>query len=226
MYFENPFAKFAIRDNERLERVIQNEYSKVELAGSGVSFQDQVVDPTLAIRRDIEKLSPFFEIKNYRVKVPYSATISGVEKYFLSTPLTVVDGHASLDEHRTIRVTLSLVEIIYIYYKGNDISVIDPDDVIRIYNDLDTLISNYNEVVGRSYNRFPILEETINTIIRFRDEIYSNNVDMFTYEEKRLENINPFDLGFNGALMTNKNTSLTLVDNNNADVHTGYRAKY
>lgn len=226
--FVNPFAKYKTNQEDKFNLLLA-----LDGGGDKSSKFDPGEDPYSDFNRELKKLLPFLELKDYSVKVPYQATLDNIEKFAITPLATMVEGKAANEEESNYKVTVRVntLKILLYYHKGYSIDVVNPDDVLNIYNDLDKLLTKFNNIINSSYNKYPIMDGVLEAVSNLMSDIRENNPDMMEYEENRLENHNPFDLGFGGTLMNYKNNPIELsqvanVEEQIENVISGYRPKY
>lgn len=118
--------------------------------------------------------------KLFRVKVPTLATLTAIDYHFGIRLNHYVDefGRAGNDKNKNQEwstVLLNLERIIEIYEEGFPVHMLNMDDLMIVYEELDNYVKSMGSLVKNSPNGQALFDKRIYVIEKFVNEMFGNN---------------------------------------------------
>ena len=169
--------------------------------------------------------------KLFKVRVPRIATLSDFDLEVLGLPIDYVDGErvskieSKKNESELIVAMFNLDALINLYINGTTIRLCDDNDIIEIYNILESYIRNTDDTGVYSPNRKLLKEKRITDIDAFVQDMFGHNKSIIA---KKSVGIGGFDLGLGlmgrtpNTDIVNKRVGLMSAFDEDASANTSY----
>jgi len=136
--------------------------------------------------------------KLFKVRVPRLATMSQFELEMLGMPVSYRDGEdigkveADINERELVTAMYNIDSLINLYIDGNPIRLCNDNDIIELYDTLETYLNNTTDISEWSPNRKLLKEKRADDIDSLLQEMFGYNK---AHIAKKSVGIGGYDLG-------------------------------
>lgn len=132
--------------------------------------------------------------KLFKVRVPAIATYSDAELEFMGAPINVdIYGKPMVEHNEMSLVYLSARRIVEIANQGEEVRLVNTDDLLPLFELLDKYLSNTTKTISVVSNLEADTNEFIKQVRKFIGIMYGNN--KLTLDDKRKDEFSGFNLG-------------------------------